>query len=126
MSDAERWRRAPTLADLVPMAGAVGAAGDALSALLDAALDVDESAPATATVGRIEHGGAVACLEHGGAGWLATVNGARTLHPDAPSAVQHLADRLLPDADPPAGADARPAAPGRPAAARKTRPRRRT
>ena len=26
-------------------------------------------------------------------------HGARTLHPDAPGAVQHLANRLLPDAE---------------------------
>ena len=66
---------------------------------LDDALDVDESSTARVVVGRIEHGAAVAYLEHGAAGWLATVNGARTLHPDAPGAVQHLADRLLPDAE---------------------------
>ena len=57
---------------------------------LDDAVDVDESSTARVVVGRIEHGAA---------GWLATVNGARTLHPDAPGAVQHLADRLLPDAE---------------------------
>ena len=74
----------------------VEALDDHLAALLDDALNVDESSTATVTVGRIEHGGAVAYLVHAAAGWLATVNGARTLHPDAPSAVQHLADRLLP------------------------------
>ena len=44
MSAAERWRRAPTLADLVPMAGAVGAAADALAVL-------DPDAPALTAAG---------------------------------------------------------------------------
>ena len=74
---------------------------DALAALLDDALDVDESSTATVTVGRIEHDGAVAYLVHDAAGWIATCAGARTLHPDAPSAVQYLADHLLPPLAPP-------------------------